>query len=129
MWVPRNKRIKKMGGSSYKFLSERADILMREIYWHIYQWKLGFINEKKKIYCTLWNYHFQSFHNKWCMKIWFIWKWNAGQVHMYMQHIRNLYGIQTQTLYPLFINSHKKSVSFLNTFLIKSIGTLKNVHW
>ena len=47
---------------------------------------------------------------------------------MYMQHIRNLYGIQTQTLYPLFINSHKKSVSFLNTFLIKSIGTLKNVH-
>lgn len=48
MWVPRNKRIKKMGGSSYKFLSERADILMREIYWHIYQWKLGFINEKKK---------------------------------------------------------------------------------
>ena len=53
MWVPRNKQIKKIGGSIYKYLSERAHILMREIYWHIYQWKLGFINEKKNLLHTL----------------------------------------------------------------------------
>lgn len=119
MQVPWNKQIENIGRLSYKYLSERADILMQESIDINENWVSSM---KKNIYCTLWNYHFQSFHNKWCMKIWFIWKWNAWQVHMYMQHIRYIYGIQTQT-YSLFIDI-KKSVSFLNTFLLKSICTL-----